>query len=126
MFESNKIYRCQKCGQIIEVLHEGAGELVCCGEPMELLKANSSDGAAEKHVPVVEKTEKGFRIKIGSVPHPMLPEHFIEWIAVYFEDGKMGRKYLKPSEQPEAEFFMNKLPDKVLAYCNLHGLWTIE
>lgn len=124
MTKLKEFYKCTICGNIVEVVHAGGGELVCCGKPMELLVANSTDAAKEKHVPVVEKTERGFKVKIGAVPHPMEPSHYIEWVSVYFDDGKVGRKFLKPGDAPEAEFLMNKLPSKVLIYCNLHGLWS--
>lgn len=117
-----KIYRCNVCGNIVELLHEGAGTLVCCGQNMELLKANTVDAAQEKHVPIIEKTANGIKVKVGSVPHPMDEAHFIEWIAIMF-DGKVDRKFLKPGDEPEAEF--NVQADEIVAmeYCNLHGLW---
>lgn len=124
MAKLNEFYKCATCGNIVGVVHAGGGELVCCGKPMALLVANTVDASKEKHVPVVEKTEKGFIVKIGLVPHPMEKEHYIEWVSVYFDDGKVGRKYLKPGDQPEAEFCMAKMPAKVLIYCNLHGLWS--
>lgn len=124
MAKLNQFYKCSVCGNITEVVHAGVGELVCCGQPMELLVANTVDASQEKHVPVVEKTEKGFLVKIGAVPHPMEETHYIEWVTVYFDDDKVGHKYLKPGDMPEVEFFMNKMPTKVLIYCNLHGLWS--
>ena len=124
MTKLNSFYRCLICGNIVEMVHTGVGELVCCGQPMQLLVENVVEAAKEKHIPVVEKTDKGFVVKVGSVPHPMEEAHFIEWVAVYFEDGKVGRKFLKPGDKPEVEFFMDKMPEKVLAYCNLHGLWS--
>jgi superoxide reductase len=122
MTERLQIYKCEVCGNIVEVLHTGVGELVCCGEPMKLYKANTVDAAKEKHVPVIEKTDKGFKVKIGSVPHPMKEEHYIEWIEV-IADGKAYRTFLKPGEAPEATFELKA--DKITAreYCNIHGLW---
>ena len=122
MTELNQIYKCAKCGNIVEVLHTGVGELVCCGEPMELQKENTVDAAVEKHVPVTEKTEKGVKVKIGAVPHPMEEAHYIEWIEI-LADGKVYRKFLKPGDAPEAEFCVEA--ENVIAreYCNLHGLW---
>jgi superoxide reductase len=122
MTERLQIYKCEVCGNIVEVLHTGVGELVCCGEPMKLYKANTVDAAQEKHVPVIEKTDKGFKVKIGSVPHPMKEEHYIEWIEV-IADGKAYRTFLKPGEAPEATFELKA--DKITAreYCNIHGLW---
>lgn len=124
MAKLNEFYKCATCGNIVEVVHAGDGDLVCCGRQMDLLVPNTVDASKEKHVPVVEKTDKGFKVRIGAEPHPMIPEHYIEWVSVYFDDGKMGRKFLNPGEAPEAEFFMPKMPSKVLIYCNLHGLWS--
>jgi superoxide reductase len=118
----NKIYRCSICGNIVELLHDGGAELVCCGKPMDLLAEKTNDAGMEKHVPVIEKTESGIKVKIGSVEHPMEEAHYIEWIEVTF-DGKVEKKFLHPGDKPEAEF--NVSPDKVTArcYCNVHGLW---
>jgi superoxide reductase len=106
----------------VEVLHGGAGELVCCGQPMKLMTENTVDAAKEKHVPVVEKTEKGFLVKVGSVAHPMEEKHYIEWIEL-IADGVAYRKFLSPGQAPEASFCIEA--DQVTAreYCNLHGLW---
>ena len=122
MTEQKQIYKCEKCGNIVEVLHPGAGELVCCGEPMSLQKENTVDAAAEKHVPVIEKTEKGFRVKVGAVAHPMEEEHYIEWIEI-MADGKSYRKFLKPGDNPEAEFCLEAENITAREYCNLHRLW---
>jgi superoxide reductase len=122
MTEQKQIYKCEKCGNIVEVLHPGAGELVCCGEPMSLQKENTVEAAAEKHVPVIEKTEKGFRVKVGAVTHPMEEEHYIEWIEV-MADGKSYRKFLKPGDNPEAEFCLEAENITAREYCNLHRLW---
>jgi superoxide reductase len=122
MVELNQIYKCNICGNITEVVHVGGGELVCCGQPMQLMKENTEDAAQEKHVPVIEKTEKGVKVKIGEAPHPMEDAHYIEWIEI-LADGKIYRKYLNPGDAPEAEFEIQA--DSVVAreYCNLHGLW---
>ena len=122
MAERLEIYKCEACGNIVEVLHGGGGELVCCGEPMKLFIENTVDAAKEKHVPVVEKTADGFKVKVGSVAHPMEKEHYIEWIEV-IADGEAFRWFLKPGDAPEAEFCIKA--DKVTAreYCTLHGLW---
>jgi len=116
-----EVYKCNVCGNIVEVLHPGVGKLVCCGQPMELLEEKTEDVGREKHVPVIEETEKGIRVKVGSVPHPMEEKHYIEWIEV-IANGKVYRKFLKPGEKPEAEFSVS---GKVVAreYCNIHGLW---
>ncbi|MFO7638001.1 MAG: desulfoferrodoxin [bacterium] len=125
MAKRNEIYKCEVCGNIVEVLNGGAGQLVCCGKQMKLLVGNTTDAAQEKHVPVIEKTGDGFLVKVGSVAHPMLEEHFIEWIELVV-DGRVCRAFLKPGEKPEA-FFPVK-GEQVLAreHCNLHGLWKAE
>ena len=122
MTEKLQIYKCEICGNIVEVLHEGKGELVCCGQPMKLYKENTTDATLEKHVPVIEKTESGFKVKIGSVAHPMIEEHYIEWIEAVV-DGEAYRQFLKPGDAPEAEFCIKS--DNIIAreYCNIHGLW---
>ena len=122
MTELRQIYRCNVCGNIVEVLHAGAGKLVCCGQPMELLTEKTEDAGLEKHVPVIEKTETGYLVKVGSIPHPMEEKHYIEWIELV-TDGKSCRKFLKPDEKPEALFEVKA--EKVWAreYCNIHGLW---
>jgi superoxide reductase len=122
MTKLNQIYKCNICGNIVTVLHPGAGELVCCGQPMELLVEKTKDEGLEKHVPVIEKTKTGLKIKIGSIPHPMIKEHFIEWVEI-IANGKVYRQFLKPKDKPEAEF--NISAKKIIAreYCNIHGLW---
>jgi superoxide reductase len=122
MAESLEVYKCEVCGNIVEVLHGGKGLLVCCGKPMKLFVANTVDAAKEKHVPVQEKTASGVKVKVGSVAHPMEEKHYIEWIEVLV-DGKACRQFLKPGEAPEASF--NIQAEKIVAreYCNLHGLW---
>ncbi len=122
MTKLKEIYRCAICGNIVEVLHPGAGKLVCCGQPMELLEANSKDAALEKHVPVVEKIAGGYRVTVGSVEHPMIDEHYIEWIEIMTENGTM-RQYLKPGEKPVAVFMTDAENVTAREYCNLHGLW---
>jgi superoxide reductase len=122
MAEMNGIYKCGMCGNIVAVVHAGEGELVCCGKPMDLMKENTVDAAKEKHVPVIEKTADGWKVKVGSVAHPMEEKHYIEWIELV-ADGKSYRAFLKPGMAPEAQFCVKA--DKVTAreYCNLHGLW---
>ncbi len=121
MTQLNQIYKCTICGNIVEVVHAGGGTLVCCGQNMVLQEENAVDASVEKHVPVIEKTETGVKVKIGSVPHPMEEAHYIEWIEVMTNE-KILRKYLNPGEAPEAEF---AIEGEVMAraYCNLHGLW---
>ena len=122
MAEKLQIYKCAECGNIVEVLHGGGGQLVCCGGPMELLEEKTADAAIEKHVPVIEKIDGGYKVKVGSVPHPMQEEHFIEWIEL-LADGKAYRQFLEPGAEPEAVF--NVKADSVSAreHCNVHGLW---
>ncbi|MDL1970243.1 MAG: desulfoferrodoxin [Candidatus Desulfofervidaceae bacterium] len=117
-----QIYKCEVCGNIVEVLHEGKGELVCCDQPMKLYEENTVDAAKEKHVPVVEEIEGGYKVKVGSVAHPMEEKHYIEWIEL-IADGKAYRQFLKPGDVPEAVFKIEA--EEVIAreYCNLHGLW---
>ncbi|MFC1711350.1 desulfoferrodoxin [Patescibacteria group bacterium] len=125
MTQVNQIYKCNVCGNIVDVLHAGVGQLVCCGQNMELLEEKTKDEGNEKHVPVIEKTKSGIKVKVGSVSHPMEENHFIEWISLFI-NGKVYRKFLKPGDPPEAEFAIKtSSEEKVSAreYCNLHGLW---
>jgi len=124
MTEQKQIYKCGLCGNIVEVVHAAGGTLVCCGQEMTLQKENTTDASKEKHVPVIEKTDKGIKVKVGSIPHPMEEKHFIEWIEL-LADGKVFREYLKPGQAPEATFCLCFTPEKLEAreYCNLHGLW---
>lgn len=122
MTELKQVYKCNVCGNIVEVVHAGAGELVCCGQPMQLLQENTVDAATEKHVPVIEKTGTGIKVKVGSVPHPMEEKHYIEWIEV-IADGCVYRKFLNPGDAPEAEFQISAENITAREYCNLHGLW---
>ncbi len=116
------VYKCEHCGNIVEVVHAGAGALVCCGEEMKLLVENTVDAAKEKHVPVVEKVAEGYRVSVGSVAHPMEEKHYIEWIEL-LADGVAYRKFLKPGEEPSAVFCVKADKVTVREYCNLHGLW---
>jgi len=120
--EKLQVYRCELCGNIVEVVHSGAGELVCCGEPMTLLGENTTDAAQEKHVPVMTKTAEGIKVSVGSVAHPMEAAHYIEWIQAII-DGKAYLQFLDPGEAPEAVFPVSGDRIQVRAYCNLHGLW---
>jgi len=123
MTKLKQVYRCNVCGNIVEVLHTGKGELVCCGQPMELLQEKTTDVGLEKHVPVIETTARGVKVKVGDVPHPMEEKHYIEWIEV-ITDGGSCRKFLKPGDKPGAAFEIGA--QKVVAareYCNIHGLW---
>ena len=123
MAEFKGIYKCEVCGNIVEVLHAGPGVLVCCGKDMKHLSEKTEDASTEKHVPYVEKTDKGILVKVGqNQDHPMTEEHYIEWIQI-IDNNTSYRKFLKPGDKPQAEF--NVSSDKVLAreYCNVHGLW---
>lgn len=123
MAEKLEIYKCEMCGNIVEVLFGGAGELVCCGQPMKLFVANTVDAAKEKHVPVIEKTDKGYLVKVGGVPHPMEEKHYIQWIELIDNNGKAYRQFLKPGQAPEALFCIEAESVTAREYCNLHGLW---
>ncbi len=125
MIETMQIYKCEKCGNIVEVLYAGGGDLVCCGQPMKLLKENTSDGAKEKHVPVVERVPGGIRVTVGAVAHPMEEKHYIEWIEL-LADGKVYRAHLEPGDKPEAFFGVEASRITAREYCNLHGLWKAE
>ena len=122
MTELLQIYKCNVCGNIVEVVHRGEGTLVCCGKEMFLQKANTVDAAEEKHVPVIEKKEGGYLVKIGRVPHPMTEEHYIEWIEL-IADGIAYRQFLKPQDHPQAYFCVDAKKVSAKEYCNLHGLW---
>jgi len=117
-----EIYKCEDCGDIIEVLHEGAGVYSCCDNLMKRCVENTVDASKEKHVPVIEKIAGGYKVKVGSVPHPMEEKHYIEWIEL-LADGKAYRAFLKPGGKPEATFQTDAVNVTAREYCNLHGLW---
>lgn len=118
----NGVYKCNVCGNMVEMIKVGGGELVCCEKPMELLESKSSDEGSEKHVPVIEKTVAGFKVKVGSIAHPMEEAHYIEWIEL-IADGKIYRSELKSGDVPEVEFSIMAENISARAYCNIHGLW---
>jgi superoxide reductase len=122
MTERLQVYKCEICGNMVEVIHAAAGQLVCCGQPMKLMVEGEVDAATEKHVPVVEKTDGGYKVKVGSVTHPMEEAHYIEWIELV-ADGKAYRQFLKPAQPPEALFLIEANNVSAREYCNLHGLW---
>lgn len=127
MAKRGEIYKCGTCGNIIEVLHEGEGDLVCCGEAMTLIpEKTEEEGLTEKHLPVIEKTEKGIRVKVGSIPHPMEEVHYIEWVEIQTVSGKVMKKFLNPQEEPEAEFETEEEVISAREYCNIHGLWVTK
>ena len=120
-----EVYKCNLCGNIVEILHAGDGALVCCGEDMVLLTENTVDAAKEKHVPLIEKVEGGYKVTIGSVPHPMEEKHYIEWIELV-ADGKAYRQFLKPGEVAETVFKVTATSVTARELCNLHGLWSAK
>ncbi|MGD9141732.1 MAG: desulfoferrodoxin [bacterium] len=122
MTERLQVYKCEICGNIVEVIHGGQGELVCCGKPMKLLKEQRADSAKEKHVPVVEAAADGVTVKVGSIPHPMETEHYIEWVQIMSGDNAY-RIFLKPGGAPEGTFKVLKGDLSAREYCNVHGLW---
>lgn len=118
------VYVCNICGNVVTMLRAGGGELVCCGEPMQLMEEKNADSATEKHVPVIDKTDTGYSVVVGSTLHPMEEKHFIEWIEL-IADGVSYRKFLKPGDEPKAEFCIEGKVQQVSAreFCNIHGLW---
>ncbi len=123
MTELKQIYKCEICGNIVEVLHTGAGSLVCCGEDMKLFPEQTAEQSLEKHVPVLEKNGNGYIVKVGSTEHPMLENHFIEWIEIETDTG-VFREFLEPGKKPVAEFTDVGNVKKVREFCNIHGLWV--
>ena len=125
MSATRKFFRCKICGNLVGLIHEGGGELVCCGQPMSLLIPNTSDGATEKHVPVVTRDGNNLHVAVGSVPHPMTDAHYIQWIFV--AQGALSQRIaLEPGQAPAADFVVGDGPVVVYEYCNLHGLWATE
>jgi len=125
MAKKLEIYKCMVCGNIVEVVHAGVGELVCCGQPMKELVAKIADEGKEKHVPVIEKIDGGIKVNVGSVPHPMEEKHYIEWIEL-LADGKAYRQFLEPGTEPEAIFNIQAASVSAREHCNIHGLWKGE
>jgi superoxide reductase len=125
MAERLEVYKCNVCGNMVEVVHGGEGDLVCCGEPMQKLTAKTADQGKEKHVPVIEKVSGGIKVKVGSVPHPMEDKHYIEWVEVLL-DGKSYRQFLRPGQAPEATFELAAGNVTVREFCNLHGMWEAK
>ena len=123
MTKVKEVYRCAICGNIVEIMHMAGGTLTCCGQPMELLSENTVDAAKEKHVPVVEAIEGGYKVKVGSVEHPMQDNHYIEWIELV-EENKIQRVHLKPGDKSEAVFYTDCKNVYAREYCNLHGHWS--
>ena len=124
--EKTKFFKCEHCGNLVGMIHSSGINMVCCGDKMTELKANTSDGATEKHVPVIKKDGNTVTVEVGSVPHPMLPEHYIQWIYIETKNGGQ-RKALEPGMEPKATFSL--VDDELVAayeYCNLHGLWKAD
>ncbi|KYK20406.1 desulfoferrodoxin [Thermoplasmatales archaeon SG8-52-2] len=123
MTKVREIYKCNICGNIVEMIHAGVGELVCCGEPMEQMKEKTEDSSVEKHVPYIEKTDDGILVKVGqNQDHPMEEKHYIEWIQI-IADGEVYREFLKPGDKPQAKFCIKADEIEAREYCNVHGLW---
>ncbi len=118
----NEVYKCELCGNIVEVVNVGGGDLVCCGKEMTLLEEKTADSSTEKHVPLIEKIDGGYKVTVGSTLHPMTDEHWIQWIEL-LADGKVYKKYLNPGDQPVAEFCVDASKVSAREYCNVHGLW---
>ncbi len=122
MTQKLQVYKCEVCGNIVSVLHTGAGQLVCCNQPMKQLEENTTDAAQEKHVPVLEKVAGGWKVSLGSVAHPMVDDHYIEWIELIYGDSNCI-VHLKPGDAPKAVFHVDAANVTARGYCNLHGLW---
>jgi superoxide reductase len=120
-----QVYKCELCGNIVEMLVASKGELVCCGQPMKLQEENTVDAAKEKHVPVIEKIDGGYKVKVGSVAHPMEEKHYIQWIELVAGD-KAYLEFLKPGQAPEAVFKIDAAAVTAREYCNIHGQWKAQ
>lgn len=120
----SEVYKCNVCGNIVEVLHVGGGQLVCCGQSMELQKEKTTDVGKEKHVPIIKRNEDGTIVEVGSIPHPMEKDHYLEWIELENQEkNKTCKKFLNPSEKSESKFCAKTNKSKARTYCNIHGLW---
>ncbi len=135
MTEQKQIYKCFVCGNVVEILHTGVGELVCCNKTMQLMEEKTKEDleVTEKHLPVIEELppdacrgKDGFKIKVGQIKHPMEENHHIEWIEINTVNGKSGKKFLKPNDEPESVFQARVDIESARAYCNVHGLWTFR
>lgn len=125
MAKQFEVYKCEKCGNVVEVLFSAGPTLECCGGPMKLMAEGTTDAAKEKHVPAIEKTANGFKVKVGAVAHPMEETHWIQWIEL-IADGRSYHKFLNPGDAPEAEFCIQANSVTAREYCNLHGHWKAE
>ena len=124
MTEASEIYKCNICGNTVRIIGKGAGQLVCCGEAMHKLTENTTDAAQEKHVPVITKTDGGYKVAVGSVPHPMDADHYITWVALKTDDNIVHEKFLAPGQKPEIMIKTTAKAVKACEYCNKHGLWA--
>jgi len=122
MTKLNEVYKCEVCGNIVQMNHASAGELVCCTKPMVLLEEKTADSSTEKHVPVIQTIEGGYKVTVGSTLHPMTEEHYIEWIEL-IEGDKVQKQFLKPGDAPEAVFMTDAKGVTARSYCNLHSFW---
>lgn len=122
MAEKLEVYKCDICGLMIQVIHSADPVPECCGQEMDLLTENTTDAAQEKHVPVIEKVDGGYKVTVGSVAHPMADDHYIEFIQL-LADGKAYTQYLEPGQAPEAVFKVDAAEVSAREYCNKHGLW---
>ena len=120
--ERLQVYKCEVCGNMVEVVHAGGGTLVCCNQNMKFMKEGVIDASKEKHVPVIEKIDGGYKVKVGDVAHPMEAKHYIEWVEL-LADGGVQRRVLEPGQPPEAVFYTTATKVSAREYCNLHGLW---
>ncbi len=118
-----EIYKCNLCGNVVEVTTGGSGDLNCCGQAMIQMSENTTDAAVEKHVPSLEKKENGWQVNVGTVDHPMADDHYIEWVELIVNDTTLYREYLNPGDKPTAFFPVTAETVTARAYCNLHGLW---
>jgi superoxide reductase len=125
MAKNLDIYKCEVCGNIVEVLHGAGGQLVCCGQPMKAITENTVEASKEKHIPVIEKIADGYKVSIGCIMHPMEENHYIEWIEL-LADGKAYRTFLKPGDTPVVTFCVDAKQVTAREYCNVHGLWKAE
>jgi superoxide reductase len=122
MTEVNQVYKCNVCGNMVVMVHPGQGEMVCCGQPMELPAEKTEDAGKEKHAPVIVLGDGKTVVKVGSVPHPMEEKHYIEWVEIT-ANGVTEREFLKPGDVPEAKFCSCNEVTQARIFCNLHGLW---
>ena len=121
------VYKCEKCGNVVMVMHFGGGDLVCCGQNMTKMDEQTADSSTEKHVPVIEKVDGGYEVTVGSTLHPMLEKHWIQWIELTVDGTRMVEE-LNPGDEPKAFFACTGAAASVSAreFCNVHGLWRGE